>query len=56
MVDLLNRGAFNLRAPGSADLIEIITKPADCAGLELDKDLVHHILEDTGNEPGTVWH
>jgi formylglycine-generating enzyme required for sulfatase activity len=54
MVDLLNRGTFNLRAPGSADLIEMITKPADCAGLELDRGLVHHILEDTGNEPGSL--
>jgi formylglycine-generating enzyme required for sulfatase activity len=54
MVDLLNQGTYNLKTPNDADLIEMINKPADCAGIELDSGLAHRILEDTGNEPGSL--
>ena len=52
---LLRTGSFPLAAPGPAALEEMITRPAERAGLEFDPvTLPQIILEDTGAKPGAL--
>jgi hypothetical protein len=54
---LINRNAdstFALSAPGALELYEMITAPAQAAGLEYEGDLAQRILKDTGSDPGAL--
>lgn len=52
---LLRTGSYPLTAPGPAALEEMISRPAERAGLEFDPvTLPRKILTDTGSEPGAL--
>lgn len=51
---LLRMGSFPLAAPGVGTLHEMITRPAECAGLTFEVGLPQRILSDTGTEPGAL--
>lgn len=51
---LLKTGTYPLAAPGIGALYEMITRPAERAGLRFEADLVQQILSDTGEEPGAL--
>jgi hypothetical protein len=51
---LLQAGTFVLGPPGAVALAEMIRKPADHAGLELEDGLVDEILKDAGYDPGAL--
>jgi putative SOS response-associated peptidase YedK len=51
---LRGQGTFPLSAPGVGALHEMVTRPAQIAGLELENGLVDRILDDTGAEPGAL--
>ncbi len=50
---LLERGQFPLSAPTDT-LLDMITRPADRAFIEFEEGLTWRILEDTGQEPGSL--
>ena len=50
---ILENGQFPLAAPQNT-LLEMITRPAERAGLEFEEGLPGRILQDTGNEPGSL--
>lgn len=54
LAELLRMGSFPLAAPSQYALWEMITKPADRAGIEFDNGLPERILQDTGTEPGSL--
>lgn len=54
LAELLRAGSFPLAAPDRMALEEMITRPADRAGLVFDQGLPDQILNDTGNEPGAL--
>ncbi len=54
LAELLRVGSFPLAAPSQLALQEMITKPAERAALEFDQGLPERILQDTGNEPGSL--
>lgn len=55
LADLFRDTTFPLGAPGERALYEMITRPADRAGLQWeDERLPERILEDTGSEPGAL--
>ncbi len=54
MDELLASGHFPLLAPRMGALNEMVTQPAERAGLQLEKGLVQRILDDTGTEPGAL--
>ncbi len=47
-------GSYNLAAPGWRALGEMITRPAERAGLTFENGLAECILDDTGAEPGAL--
>jgi hypothetical protein len=49
---LLEAGTYPLYPPDDAQLYQMITGPAEIAGLPFDEKLVWRILEDTGGVPG----
>jgi hypothetical protein len=54
LAELLRAGSFPLAAPGPGALHEMITRPAERAGLTFEADLAERILNDTGIEPGAL--
>ena len=54
LAELLRVGSFPLAAPSQFALREMITKPADRAAIEFEAGLPERILQDTGNEPGSL--
>lgn len=52
--DLLENSTQPLATPGPVALYEMIRKPADRSGLRFDDGLIEQILEDTGQQPGTL--
>ncbi|MCP3870690.1 MAG: SUMF1/EgtB/PvdO family nonheme iron enzyme [Gammaproteobacteria bacterium] len=54
LAELLRNGSYPLAAPGIDALYEMITRPASRVGLCFEEQLVEHILEDTGTEPGAL--
>lgn len=53
LAHLLTDGSFNLAAPTDT-LLEMITRPAERAGLVFEEGLPGRILKDTGSEPGAL--
>ncbi|MCA9909772.1 MAG: SUMF1/EgtB/PvdO family nonheme iron enzyme, partial [Anaerolineae bacterium] len=51
---LLEAGTFPLSTPGQAALYEMITRPAERAGLAFEDGLVARIFDDTGDDPGAL--
>jgi hypothetical protein len=51
---LLPAGHFVLLAPKLGALHEMITRPAERAGLQFEDQLVQRIIDDTGTEPGAL--
>lgn len=51
---LVESSTFPLAAPGMAALYNMITKPAARAALTFEEGLPERILDDTGQEPGTL--
>lgn len=51
---ILETTTFPLAAPISVELYQMITRPAEQAGLEFEEGLPERILEDTGDEPGAL--
>ncbi len=52
--DQWEKSHFPLMAPGIGELYEMITRPAERAGLRFEEDLPGRILDDTGTEPGAL--
>ncbi len=52
--DLLNAGAYSLTAPAPKAQLEMITGPADVAGLQFEGELPWQILDETEREPGAL--
>ncbi|MEO1667651.1 MAG: SUMF1/EgtB/PvdO family nonheme iron enzyme [Chloroflexota bacterium] len=52
--ELLRDGSFPLAMPGLGALLEMITRPAERAGLIFEQDLPERILVDTGDNPGAL--
>ncbi|MGF1642587.1 MAG: SUMF1/EgtB/PvdO family nonheme iron enzyme [Thiotrichales bacterium] len=49
-----DRGTFPLDAPGVGALHEMIVRPAEAAGLELEDGLAQRLLDDAGPGPGAM--
>ena len=49
---LLQTGTFVLGPPGLAALTDMIRRPAERSGLELEEGLADEILKDAGNDAG----
>jgi hypothetical protein len=54
LAERLRAGSYPLAAPGFAALFEMITAPANRAGLTFQEGLPLQILEDTGTAPGAL--
>ena len=54
LAELLRTGSYPLAAPGPGALHEMITRPAERAGLMFENGLAERILDDTGTEPGAL--
>jgi formylglycine-generating enzyme required for sulfatase activity len=54
LADLLKDGSYPLAPPGLSALFEMITRPAQLAGLEFESDLSETILVHTGDNPGAL--
>ncbi len=54
LAELLRTGSYPLAAPGPEALHEMITRPAERAGLTFEAGLIDQILTDTGAEPGAL--
>lgn len=54
LAQLLAAGHYPLSAPGTAALLDIVTRPASRAGLTFEEGLVDRLLADTGAEPGAL--
>ncbi len=52
--DLLRQGTFPLAIPRRDALRDMIERPAERAGLQLEKGLVDRILDDTGDQSGNL--
>ena len=52
--DELRQHAYGLTRPSPFALYEMITRPAELAGLELDKGLAAQIVDDAGSESGAL--
>ncbi|MGW6928871.1 nSTAND1 domain-containing NTPase [Lentzea sp. NPDC054927] len=53
LAKLLETGQFPLSTPTDT-LIDMIARPAACAGLDFDEGLPGRILDDAGKQPGTL--
>jgi hypothetical protein len=51
---LLQAGTFVLGLPGPAALLDMIRKPAERAGLDLEEGLANEMLRDAGGDPGAL--
>lgn len=51
---LLAKGLYTLVAPKTGALHEMISRPAELAGLRIEEGLASRILDDTGMEPGAL--
>ena len=51
---LMAEGLYTLLAPKTGALHEMITRPAELAGLRFEEGLPERILDDTGMEPGAL--
>jgi len=49
-----DRGTFPLDPPGPGALLEMITRPAEAAGVELEAGLPQRLLDDAGVGPGAM--
>lgn len=54
LAKLLEDSTYPLSVPGIAALYEMITRPASRADLEFEEGLAQRILDDTGDEPGSL--
>jgi len=54
LVELANQGQYLLRAPGAVAIGQMITLPAERAGLRLEEGLADRILDDAGRQPGSL--
>ncbi len=54
LTELLETGSYPLKAPGLGALNEMITRPAERAGLAFEEGLAGRILDETGAEPGAL--
>lgn len=55
LAELLNAGLYALPRAGTADLYQMIARPAAVVGLRFENEaLVFRILEDTGTSPGAL--
>jgi formylglycine-generating enzyme required for sulfatase activity len=54
LAELLRSGSYPLAAPGPGALHEMITRPAERAGLAFEADLAERMLDDTGTAPGAL--
>ena len=52
LATLLQTGTFVLGPPGQAALTDMIRRPAERSGLELEEGLADEMLKDAGNDPG----
>lgn len=49
-----DRGTFPLDPPGVAAILQMIIRPAEAAGIELEEGLVQRLLNDAGEGPGAM--
>jgi hypothetical protein len=49
-----DRGTFPLDPPGISALLQMIVRPAEAAGLELEEGLAQRLLDDAGEGPGSM--
>jgi formylglycine-generating enzyme required for sulfatase activity len=49
-----DRGTFPLDPPGISAIHEMITRPAEAAGVELEEGLAQRLLDDAGEGPGAM--
>ena len=54
LAKLLEESTYPLSVPGMAALYEMIARPASRADLQFEADLAQRILDDTGDEPGSL--
>jgi len=54
MGELLQEGMFSLSPPGATGLIDMIRRPAEAAGVEIEEGLPEIVLNDAGHEPGAL--
>lgn len=54
LAEWLRTGSYPLAAPGPGALHEMITRPAERAGLSFEDGLAERLLDDTGHEPGAL--
>lgn len=54
LAELLEESTYPLSIPGLAALYEMITRPALRADLQFEEGLAQRILDDTGDEPGSL--
>jgi hypothetical protein len=54
LTNLLRIGSYPLAAPDSIALHSMITRPAEIAGLKFENHLARRIVNDVGNEPGSL--
>ncbi|HEU4714698.1 MAG TPA: HEAT repeat domain-containing protein [Pyrinomonadaceae bacterium] len=54
LAKLLEESTYPLSVPGMAALYEMITRPASRADLHFEDGLAQRILDDTGDEPGSL--
>ena len=54
LVELFQNGSYFLAPPGSGALYEMITRPADRAGLHFEEGLAQRIVDDVGANPGAL--
>ncbi len=54
LAELLRMGSYPLAAPNLGALYEMISGPAERAGLTFEEGLVAQLLADTGTEPGAL--
>ena len=52
--ELLAEGQYTLLTPKTGALYEMITRPANRAGLTFEEGLAQRILDDTGTESGAL--
>ncbi len=54
LTDLLERSTYPLSVPKPSSLSQMITRPAERAGLQFEHGLPERILDDTGIDPGAL--
>ena len=54
LMKFFQTGAFHLGPPGPGALYEMITRPAECVGMQFEEGLASRIVEDAGSDPGAL--